>query len=404
MPSKNFTARFCETVKVEARTDFQDEGVRGLVLRVSKKGTRTWCLVYVRDSDDSKQRVKIGRFPAMTLENARAEALRLLAGMTNGADPSQKKRDRRAELTVLDLGSLFIEKHGKRFKRSWPEDERILAVEVLPVIGEMRLSHVKRRHILDIIEAKAEAGHIAQSTRILATVRKMFAWAVDNDYLAVSPSAGIKPRGKAVRRDRVLANDEILQIWNALPGASLSWQTVDILKLMLLTGQRSGEICGIRRGEVDVELAIWALPAVRTKNARAHIVPLSAMALEIVSRALQMAGEAADAPLFSRIGEPIESNAISQAVRKKLQITRQAWTPHDVRRTVATGMAGQGVAPHIVESVLNHISGFRTGVAGVYNRHLYENEKRRALDIWAEHLDAIVEGKRAVVVPLVRPA
>lgn len=397
MPRKNLTARFCDSVKVEVRTDFQDQLVRGLWFRVSPEGTKVWNCVYTRQDDGKKQRVKLGNFPTMTLEKARTGALKMVTSVAEGEDPSNKRRAQKQALTVKQLGEVFIEKHSKREKKTWAEDERLLKVEVYPNIGDMKAEAIKRRHILDVIEAKAEAGFIAQSTQILAVVRKMFNWAVDGDYLQTSPAAGIKPRGKAVKRDRVLSDEEVRQILNALPGAALSAPTKEIFQLLFLTGQRSGEVCGIRRSEVDLDRAIWTIPSKRTKNGQAHVVPLSDAAHSILSAAMERAGEEPDAALFSKVGEPIESNAIAHAARLKLQIVAEGWTPHDIRRTFATGVAGLGIAPHVVESVLNHISGFRAGVAGVYNRNQYEPEKRRALDIWAAHLAAIERGEKTVL-------
>jgi integrase len=399
MPRKNLTARFCETVTVSERTDYQDEMVRGLALRVSPQGAKTWNVVYTRESDGTKQRVKLGRFPAMTLEKARTAALKMVTAVAEGDDPATKKRASRDAMTVEELGSLYIDKYAKRNKKTWAEDERLLKVEVYPAIGRMKAHAVKRRDVLDIIEAKADAGFIAQSTQILAVIRKAFNWAVDSDYLQSSPATGIKPRGKAVKRDRVLSAAEIRKIWKAIGEAALSAQTRDIIRLLFLTGQRSGEVCGMRRGEIDLDRAIWTIPSERTKNGLAHVVPLSPAALAIVD-AYAADDDEPDTPLFSRIGEPIESNAISKAVRLKLQNVEEPWTPHDARRTCATGMADIGIAPHIVEAVLNHVSGFRSGVAGVYNRSRYEPEKRRALDRWAEHLEAVIAGRKAVVTPL----
>lgn len=402
MPRKNLTSRFCESVKVDERTDYQDEIVRGLALRVSPNGTKTWNVVYTRQSDNSKQRVKLGRFPAMTLEKARTAALKMVTAVSEGEDPSEEKRLQKQERTVEDLGGLYIDKYAKRNKKTWAEDERLLKVEVYPDIGRMKVPAVKRRDLLDIIEAKAEAGHIAQSTQILAVIRKMFNWAVDNDYLEVSPATGIKPRGKAVKRDRVLSSAEVKAIWAALPDAAVSVITANVLRLLFLTGQRSGEVCGMRRGELDMDRAIWTIPGTRTKNGLVHVVPLSDSAIEIIKPALDKAGDEADAALFSRVGEPVESNAIAQAVRLKLQLFDQPWTPHDIRRTVATGMASIGVMPHIVEAALNHISGFKAGVAGVYNRAAYEAEKRRAFDMWDDHLSRVVAGAPAVITPITR--
>ncbi|MBZ0164886.1 MAG: tyrosine-type recombinase/integrase [Notoacmeibacter sp.] len=399
MPRKNLTARFCETVKVDERTDFQDEMVRGLALRVSPNATKTWNVVYTRESDGAKQRVKLGRYPAMSLEKARTAALKLVTAVSEGEDPSEEKRARKAAMTVEKLGELYIEKYAKRNKKTWAEDERLLKVEVYPEIGRMKAIAVKRRDVLDIIEAKADAGYVAQSRQILAVVRKMFNWAVDSDYLETSPATGIKPRGRAVKRDRVLSDNEIRAIWTALPDAALADQTRDVIRLLFMTGQRSGEVCGMTRSEVDVDRALWTLPGKRTKNGLTHVVPLAPAALEIIERALDKTEDESEAPLFTRVGVPIESNAISKAVRLKLQVADSSWTPHDIRRTVATGMAALGVQPHIIEACLNHISGFRAGVAGVYNRNQYEPEKRRALDMWGDHLGDLAASSDQKIVP-----
>ncbi len=370
MPRKNLSARFCETVKVDERTDYQDELVRGLWFRVSPAGAKTWQVVYDRDSDSKRQRVKLGRFPAMTLEKARTAALKLVTAVAEGEDPSADKRARKAALTTEELGKLYLEKHAKRNKKTWTEDERLLKKEEYPAIGEMKAESVKRRDVLDIIEAKAEAGHVAQSTQILAVVRKLFNWAVDGDYLQSSPATGIKPRGKAVRRDRVLDDREVEKIWNALPEATVSQQTADIIRLLFLTGQRSGEVCGMVRGEVDLDRALWTIPKERTKNGLTHVVPLPPTAIAIVEKWLERADDEADAPLFSRTGTPIASNAIAQAVRLKLQITGASWTPHDIRRTVATGMAGEASSQAFPASTIGTDMRLKSDVLWTYGQSI----------------------------------
>ncbi|MCE7028919.1 tyrosine-type recombinase/integrase [Jiella avicenniae] len=399
MPRKSLTTRFVETVKVETRTDFWDDVVRGLVLRVSPTGVKAWTVVYNREADGEKRRVTLGKFPALSLEKARRKALDAVAAVSDGLDPAGDKRARREAMTVADLAALYVERYAKRNKKSWAEDERVLRVDVLPIIGRMKAVAVKRRDLLDIIDAKAEAGKLTQSTHTLAVVRKMFGWAVDEEYLEVSPAAGIRPRAKPVQRDRVLSADEVRRVWKALPDAALRPVTVEVFKLLFLTGQRSGEVCGMRRGEVDLDKALWTIPSERTKNGLTHVVPLSPAALAVVEQAMRRAEDEALAPLFTRTGEPLESNAIAKAAKLKLQILEERWTPHDIRRTVATMMGDIGILPHIVEAVLNHISGFRAGVAGIYNRAKYEPEKRRALAMWAEHLDSVVERQPGKIAP-----
>ncbi|MBB3998629.1 tyrosine-type recombinase/integrase [Aureimonas pseudogalii] len=408
MPKKNLTARFVETVKVEARTDFWDETVRGLVLRVSPTGAKSWTVVYTSEDDGEKRRLTIGQFPAVPLEKARRKALDAVMAIADGNDPSSEKRARKEAMTFADLADLYIERYAKRQKKSWEQDDRLLRVDVLPAIGSKKMAAVTKRDVLDIIEKKAEAGHLTSANRLLAVVRKLGNWAVAEDYLAISPAAGVKPRSKPVSRDRVLAPAEIGKVWNALPGAAVRDITRDCFRLLLLTGQRSGEVSGMRRQEIDVAARTWTIPAERVKNARAHVVPLSASALAIVERRLAAIDDDRAAPLFAHTGEPMPSNALAHACRLKLQVLEDPWTTHDLRRTVATQMAEIGILPHIIEAVLNHVSGFKSGVAGVYNRNAYEPEKRAALDAWALRLGEIVTGRKAAgggnVVALIRRA
>lgn len=396
MARKTLTTRFVESAKVEKRTDFWDDLVRGLVLRVSETGVKTWSVVYSRESDGARQRLTIGRYPAIDLEKARSKALKALAGISEGEDPANKKRLRREAMTMRDLGELFIEKYAKVEKRTWAEDERMLGREIYPAIGGMKILSVRRRDVLDIIDAKADAGRVGQSRKILALVRKLFNWAVSEDYLEMSPVAGVKPKGKNGQRDRYLTDDEIKTVWEALDGAALLPASKDVIKLLFLTGQRSGEVCGMRRSEIDFAKREWVIPGERTKNGRTHVVPLSDMALSIIEAADDAADpDDTDAALFTRTGEPYDSKSMSRAVHGKMQILETSWTPHDARRTTATGMAAIGIPPHVIEAVLNHISGFRSGVAGIYNRNAYEPEKRAALDTWAAHLSAVVEGRKS---------
>ncbi|MEQ9069890.1 MAG: tyrosine-type recombinase/integrase, partial [Gimesia chilikensis] len=156
-------------------------------------------------------------------------------------------------------------------------------------------------------------------------------------------------------------------------------------------------------GEINLESESWILPASRTKNGLAHVVPLVGEAFEIVRNRLSVCDREPDAALFAHVaGKPIEPNAIAQAVRKKLQIFDEPWTPHDARRSAATGMAGIGIFPHIIEAVLNHISGFRGGVAGVYNRNQYEPEKRAALLRWTAEIYAPAHRRNSNVVAMIR--
>lgn len=396
MPRKKLTDAFCRSVTVEDRTDFQDEVVAGLVLRVAPSGRKVWNAIYTAP-DGTKPRLNLGKFPAISLEKARLAAMKAATSVAEGDDPAQAKRAAKEGMTVEELGALYIEQYAKPKKRTWGEDERILKKEVYPHIGRKKAASVKRRDIIDIIQAKADAGAGIQSNAILAVIRKMFAWAEHDEKISErfeSPCVGIKKRATPVARERVLRHHEIRAIWKALadPETSISAPMRDVIRLLFWTGQRSGEIAGMMRGELDLDQAIWHIPGARTKNKKAHSVPLAPQAITIIEKWLERAEEGRDAPLFSKTDNSFESNAVSKAVRVALQdVADERWTPHDARRTLSTGMGDVDVEPHIVECVTNHVSGFRGGVAGTYNKNKYLPKMREALINWANHFDAILE-------------
>ena len=190
----------------------------------------------------------------------------------------------------------------------------------------------------------------------------------------------------------MLSDVELKAIWAACPDDDFG----AVLKLLILTGQRANEIARLRWDEVYDDKII--LPAERTKNHRMHVVPLSGPANTILGT-LNAGGRTC---VFGRddTGFWNWSTAKKRIDSKLAELPH--WTPHDIRRSVATHMAELGVQPHIVEAVLNHASGHKGGVAGIYNRATYDREKREALNLWAEHVTALVDGRKAVVVPMKR--
>jgi integrase len=190
-----------------------------------------------------------------------------------------------------------------------------------------------------------------------------------------------------VPRDRVLTNDELAAIWRTCQDNAFG----RIVKLLILTGQRRDEVGGLVRSEVDPAGAKWNLPSHRTKNGQPHEVPLSATALSIVTAAMS---ETDQSGLFGPSGSPFTGwSSAKTAFDRRLEEAGykiESWRLHDLRRTAATRLADLGTLPHVIEAVLNHMSGHKAGVAGIYNRATYAKEKREALDAWAEHLSKLV--------------
>jgi integrase len=222
----------------------------------------------------------------------------------------------------------------------------------------------------------------------------MLRWAVKRGDLDRDPAAGMDPPASSQPRDRVLAEVEIEQLWRALPSA-LPIDTQRIVQLCLITGQRVGEVSGMTRSELDLPAREWKLPGSRTKNKRAHKVPLSDMALAEINVALGDAGDR-------------ERLFLIEAASVTKQVTHAAFgiahfTPHDLRRTALDAMATIGVAPHVVAAVANHVAAARASVTTRhYVQYDYSREKREALELWADRLTAIVAGEPVADVAVLR--
>ena len=224
-----------------------------------------------------------------------------------------------------------------------------------------------------------------------ATLSKMFSWLVQHRRVEKNPCAGVHRPDAPRARDRVLTGDEIVKFWQAAEAE----HHAPLFKLLLLTGCRLNEVAGMRRSELTDDFATWSIPGERTKNHRPHVVPLPPMARELI-KSVPTTGDL----VFTTTGTtPISGWTM---IKRRLDAAMKipSWRLHDLRRTCATGMAEIGIAPHIVEAALNHISGAKAGVAGTYNRAAYAAEKKAALERWAAHVAGLVAGRKAKVVPI----
>jgi integrase len=215
----------------------------------------------------------------------------------------------------------------------------------------------------------------------MAYVHRLFRWAASRGVIDVNPATDLPKPGKEVRRDRVLTDAELKKVWKA--GEGFGWPYGPALQLLILTGARRAEIAELKWGEVNGETI--ELAGARTKNGEPHSIPLSEPAKQI----LKTIPRVNDCEYV--FGKPLRSGAWSNV---KTKFGSADWRIHDIRRTVATGMNELGVEPHIVEAILNHLSGSRAGVAGIYNRAKYAPAKRAALDAWGAHVIELVERTR----------
>lgn len=390
------TDRFCAGAKPHrgTRTDYFDETVSGLALRVTAKGHRSWSYCFTSPRDGKWARATIGTYPATSLAAARGKALEAKGHVDAGQDPRLVLAGQAtAGMTVAALVEAYLADPERAALRSRAEIERRLRRNVVPTIGDVKLAELRRRDVRNVSDAMLRRGVKVEATRVFEDVRAMVRWAVQNEYLEANPLDGMAKPAEPTSRNRVLTDDEIRALWHGLPKAlAKSIQCQRIIKLCLVTGQRVGEVAGIVPAEIDLKAREWRLPGSRTKNGHAHVVPLSDLAIEII-KAAEGAPPLAPAVVARTILRANESGRFGIA----------PWSAHDLRRTALTEMARLGVAPIVLGHVANHRSTTRAGVTlAVYSQYDYGKEKRVALDLWGERLAAIIGEGAAKVIPIGR--
>jgi integrase len=361
----------------EKRREIPDDFMRGLYLIVQPTGSKSWAVRYRHGGRSHKHTV--GPYPAFDLKQARNAAGVVLRGVAEGRSPNQRPAG-----SVADAVARFLEYCRKKYRPgSFQEAERLSRLYILPRWGDRRIGDITRadvRATLADIEAPVAANRVHNVTR------RLFNWCVENDLIASSPIAGIKAPHEEKIRDRVLSDAELGGIWRSADGVF-----GNIVRLLMLTGQRRNEVARMEWAELDLETGLWTLPRERTKNAKLHIVPLSRQARVLLDQLPRIS----DRYVFSLNGERPFNGFRAKG---RLCTTLAPWTLHDLRRTAASGMARLGVSLPVIEKVLNHTSGSFAGIVGVYQRHEFAEEKRAALQQWADHVEQLVSEKAIKVV------
>jgi integrase len=375
---------------------FFDDELPGFGLRIRAGGSRKWVLHYRQGG--IQRRHTIGPAAVLTVEEARRKARRVLVAVDDGKDPAAEKVAKRAAAGLLFLAVVddYLTARQRDMKpRSLVECTRHLRLLWKPLHG-LPVGSVTRAQVAAILRRIADQRGPIAANRARATLSAMYGWAIGEGLCDLNPVIGTNKPGEEKTRDRILTDAELATIWNACPDSDYG----RIVRLLMLTAQRREEIGGLRWPEIDSGKALVALPGERTKNGRPHDVPLSKQATAVLEAQEARAGR----DLVFGDGEGSYSGwskskeALDTAAKLKAD-----WTLHDLRRTAATRMADLGVQPHVIEAVLNHVSGHKSGVAGIYNRSTYAAEKRAALDLWGSHVQTIVaQSKGANVVKLKR--
>ncbi|MBN9603767.1 MAG: tyrosine-type recombinase/integrase [Afipia felis] len=363
-----------------------DDSLPGFGVKVNPN-SKVWVVQY--RADGKSRRETLGRTDTVSLETAREAAKTALARVQLGANPHAERQEAQAQrsLTLRKVIERYLSLSAGRLKsRSYEEVKRHLEKHWAP-LHEMPIQRLNRSLISEHLQTLAQNNGPIASNRARAALSAVFSHAVSMGLVDQNAVVGTIRPGSELKRDRVLSSLELRSICDSLNPNDYGC----IVKILLLTGQRREEVGDMRWSELNFEEGLWVLPRERTKNKRAHEVPLSGAAIFLLEQMPRVHGR--DFVFGAR------DSGFSGWSKSKILLDRAIkdhssaivdWRLHDLRRTAATGMADLGVAPHIVEAVLNHVSGSRAGVAGIYNRASYREEKREALDRWADYLHAII--------------
>lgn len=394
-----------------------DTDLKGFGLRITPNDVRTYWVKYRMEGgrQSTTRKFKLGTHGELTPEQARTHAAEVLSNVRKGIDPSaerEAKRQPKIDNTVKGIVELFLSRHASQL-RSVERMRGTFERDIISKWGGRDIGSIARRDVIELVDGVIDSGRPVQANRVFSLVRLLFNWCLERDIVAVTPCSGMKAQTAEQSRDRVLDDDELRLVWQCAD--TTGYPFGPWVRLLVLTAQRRDEVAGMTWAELNLDGAVWTIPKERAKNDTANEVPLPPLAVEIL-RGLPRTGE----HVFTTTGKtPISGYSKAKATldRKVLEAMTKAatergddpeavtalpdWTFHDIRRTVATNLAKLGTPVHVVEKLLNHVSGTIKGVAAVYNRHSYQEERRQAMEAWANRLDRIVNGTPINVVSLV---
>jgi len=411
MPKMKLTDAAVSRLKppTNGQKDHWDALTPGFGVRISHGGTRTWLVQarVLKNGDWKQTRITLGRYPAMTLAEAREEARGVQKDAQAGKDPRGHAKRNRATMeeasrnTWAALAEIFLVKYAVRkgLRSSTLRDyRRALQGPDVQDWADKPVATFTRKDIRDRLDTVSERAPI-HANRLRAYWGKFFVWLVENEWIEASPVLGVARPVPERSRDRFLTKQEIPAVWQAFDVAGPAFASM--LKVLLLTGQREGEIAALQWSEVvglDGEDPKIELPPERTKNRKPHIIPLSPQAVEIIRAQPRFKD---GAYVFTSGGGKTHVKGFSKgkakidAVLSEGGVVIPPWRLHDLRRSVSTGLSEWlGIEPHVVEAILNHVSGTKAGVAGNYNRAAYLPQRRTSLSLWANHIDELL-GKAA---------
>jgi integrase len=382
----------------------KDKADRLLAIRVAVIGAKTWDCAYRVAKGGPQRRLSLGNFVDVTLEQARARAFELTSAARQGRDLIAEESQARDELTVADLIDRYLSGKVKNRLRSALEIERTLRRVLAPLASKSAAS-VQRRDLARLFDDIATfQGHERAAAKGRQMIGSMYRWAIERGLVDVNPVDGTPRYTLGEPRERVLSPDEIKTLWDWLPTAGFAPSIVDIARLEICTGARSGEIAGMGVKEFSGETWLWTLPSERAKNMKERVTPIVGMARKIL--APRLAG--ADDLLFrSSTGIEIGSNLLaSHLYQRQNRFPVAHFTSHDLRRTVASQMALMGIPLETIALTVGHAAGEKA-TRTLVKHYVFDemlNRKRHALDAWDQRLRLILVGTSdSNVTPLHKP-
>jgi integrase len=412
------------------RRIIRDSGSRSLFLTIQTSGFKSWAMRF-RRPDGGSSKIVLGPYDLsgrsttdepqvgepLSLARARQLAARVVSDRAAGVDVVGRHKSlklRRRVAFTEAAGNSFLRavtdfiSEQKRRVRTWKKLARNLGLDedLEPRPGGL-VSRWATRDVATItaadlhlvieesrkfgipgVEVRSDKATDSRGHVIHTSLSAMFRWLHRRRRVETNPMVQLYSTPPSAARDRVLSEAEICKFWEAT--GSLKTHHGDALKLLMLTGARLNEIVRLSWSEVSDDASTLNIGAERVKNGLPLVIPLAAMARDIIARQPQ-----SESFIFAL--NSVTPMCLGSKVKNQIDAAMgdvPPWRFHDIRRTAATGMAAIGIQPHVIDAVLNHVSGHRAGVAGVYNRHAYLNEKREALQLWEAHLLSLVGGER----------
>ena len=402
MKTRGLTAKQVQYIKPDSkRVEIPAGPPVGLYLVVHPSGKKSWALRYRWRGRPKKLTLKES-YPDFSLAAARAEAHAAMDDLKQDIDPAAVKvEEKQKSDSARAVANEWLDRYLKPNTRTWPEVKRILNRDVLPNWKNKLITEIGRADVLRLLDSIVDSKRPVLANRTLSILKRWFNWCIERGIVEVSPVAGIRPPSKEKSRERVLEASELAEIWKATK--TLGFPFGPYFQFLILTAQRRSEVAQIRWQDVDMQTALWTLPQEATKAGRVHDVPLSRTAVELLENLPRFDGPY----LFSTTSGQHPVSGFSKAKLaldgKILEYKGNAlasWKIHDLRRTAATRMAEAEVPPHVLSAILNHSPGAAQGVTAIYNRFRYVEERREALETWAEYVTSLTKAKENVATSL----